>query len=255
MANMKAGVIADLTANGDRLNEIAKAHAESQKATSSDKFALRDKTALTDIPDETIRKAVSDYRDNIAKLTKAIKEQKDLIAPVIGVKDSDEFDKEAARKEYLDLKGRRAITIQYATKTDLLSEEEVKQLPAVMSWGGGTVSDAAAAAMRPRFSDMTITKGDHTETVKPHTSGELAKVLNKKCKGQEGWTKVSSSDMTALFVGAAPENNLKKVVGNLVITVGGWTVTATPDAAQPTSDSDADEDDSEDTDSEDTDSE
>jgi hypothetical protein len=250
MANMKAGVIADLTANGDRLNEIAKAHAESQKATSSDKFALRDKTPLTEISDETVRKAISDYRDNVAKLNAAIKAQKDAIAPVIGVKDSDEFDKDSARKEYLDLKGKRAITIQYATKTNLMSEDEVKALPAVMSWGGGTVSDAAAAAMRPRFSDMTITKGDHTETVKPHTSGELAKVLNKKCKGQEGWTKVSSSDMTALFVGAAPENNLKKVVGNLVITVGGWTVTATPDAAAPTTESDEDSDEDAESDSE-----
>lgn len=250
LAAMKAGVLADLERNGERLNEIAKAHAESQKASSSDKFALRDKTPLSDIENEDVRAAISAYRDNVAKLQEAIKAQKDSIAPVIGVKETDDFDKEAAKKEYLDLKGYRAITVQYATKTNLLSEEEIKSLAPIMSWGGGTVSDTVAAAMRPRFSDMTMSKDGKSQTVTPATSGELAKTLNKVCKGQEGWTKVAPADMTALFVSAAPEGNLKKA-STVTITVGGWEIVATPDGAASDAATDSDDDDDDDaTDSE-----
>lgn len=224
MATVKAGLTADLAANAEAINAIAKAHADSQKSDNST-FALRDTTPLDEI-DEEIRPKVAGYRDNVAKLEKAIKDEKAAIASVLGISDKVEFDKVAAKAEYLSLKAHRANTIKFVLSTNLFTEDEIKALDSVMSWGGGTVSDAAAAAMRPRFSEMTFTNGDDTVTVDPATSGELAKRLNKLHKGEKDWDNVDSSALTGLFVNAAG-GDLKKA-DSVEITVGDHKVTATP---------------------------
>lgn len=227
METVKAGILADLAANAEAINAIAEAYADSQKSDNT-VFAVRDTTPLDEI-DDAVREQVAAYRNNVGIYESKIKDEKAAIAKVLGLSDRVEFDKVAEKAKYLDLKAHRANTIKFVRSTNLLTEDEVQSLDSVKSWGGGTVADAVAATMRPRFSEMTITTGDKSETVDPATSGELAKVINKAHKSEKDWEKIDSSVLTGLFVAAAPDGNLK-AADSVTIEVGPHTVTAKPKA-------------------------